>query len=250
MPGTHRGHGSHPHRLAPVVVVALGGIAGCAQGDRVARVETGRFAAVFGGADVGRLPAGWTPLVTNGNVARTDWRVIADAGSPSGHCLALVRNENGRRQCNLCVYEGAVRADVDVHAMCQGDYGVGVVWRCVDADNYYVCRVNPAEGNFNLYKVVAGERVRLASGRLRRFIDDQWYDVRVRASGDEITCTLDGNEMFSVRDASLPGPGRVGVWTRADALGRFDRLEVDRISGPPRETSRGSAPVGVASDPR
>ncbi len=206
------------------VILAL--TVGCARRD---------FAASFTADDVGRLPGGWTPLVTNGDAANTTWQVVEDASSPGGHCLALVRNENGRGQLNLCVRDGVTLADPDLSASCKGDFGVGIVWRLLDADNYYVCRVNPAEGNFNLYKVVAKKRTKLAKARLRRFIDDQWYQLRVQVSGDEITCYLDGHALITARDASLTAPGRVGVWTRADALGSFDRIEVKASSVSTRE---------------
>jgi hypothetical protein len=211
-----RGSGADLKLLSALIALpAL--VVGCAQRD---------FVVSFAADDVGRLPAGWTPLVTNGDVANTIWQVVADPSSPSGRCLALVRNENDRGQLNLCVCADVVRADLDLSAMCRGDFGVGLVWRCLDADNYYVCRVNPAEGNFNLYKVIAKKRTRLASARLHRFVDEKWYHVRVVASGDEITCYLDGHALITVRDQSLAEPGRIGVWTRADALGSFDRIEV------------------------
>ena len=41
------------------------------------------------------------------------------------------------------------------------DQGGGLVWRYRDANNYYVCRMNPLEDNYRLYKVVAGKRIQL-----------------------------------------------------------------------------------------
>ena len=212
-----------------LLLVAVAGAAlsvGCAQRD---------FAAAFTADEVGRLPAGWTPLVTNGDAANTTWQVADDSTSPSGRCLALLRNENDRGQLNLCVFDNVVLADLDLSAACRGDFGVGLVWRCLDADNYYVCRVNPAEGNFNLYKVIAKQRTRLASARLHRFVDDKWYQMRAVASGAEITCYLDGQALITVRDESLAPAGRIGVWTRADALGSFDQIEVKPYSAATQE---------------
>ena len=33
-----------------------------------------------------------------------------------------------------------------------------MVWRAKDKKNYYICRYNPLEDNFRVYKVVDGER--------------------------------------------------------------------------------------------
>ena len=172
--------------------------------------------------DIGRLPTGWRPLVTNGDPANTTWQVVEDATAPGGSvCLALLRNASGRSQCNLCVSPSSAPADVEVSAYCQGDDGVGVVWRCQDAGHYYVCRVNPMEGNFGLFKVVGGRRTRLADARLGRFEDNRWYEIRAAMRGAQITCSLDGKPLIESADRSIVEAGGVGVWTRADALGRF-----------------------------
>ena len=67
---------------------------------------------------------------------------------------------------NLCVLDDASLTDVDVSVAFKPikgeiDQGGGVMWRYQDADNYYVCRFNPIEGNFRVYKVVAGNVMKL-----------------------------------------------------------------------------------------
>jgi hypothetical protein len=37
---------------------------------------------------------------------------------------------------------------------------------------------------------------------------------------------LDGEKLFEVDDASFAGPGRVGVWTKADSVTYFDDLKL------------------------
>jgi len=207
-------------------------LAGCAHRSGAPGVTEEPARVALNAADAGRLPAGWTPLVANGSAANTDWQVTT-GGVDAGACaLSLVRNDNGRGQFNLCVCDRVKRADVKLSAWCRGDYGVGIVWRCRDADNYYVCRVNPAEGNFNLYKVVGGQRTRLASAPLRRFVDGQWYPLWAAMTGDEINCGIEGGFTIQARDAALPAAGRIGVWTRADALGSFSRIEVKENDEP------------------
>ena len=230
--------------LAAGVLGTLVLVAGCSQTSGRPSVHVPAFTR----ADVGTLPAGWTPMVTNGSAASTDWRVTADGADSDDAVLSLVRNENGRAQFNLCVYEGIELADVDLSAECRGDYGVGIVWRCLDADNYYVCRVNSAEGNFNLYKVVGGERSKLATVHLKRFVDGQWYRVHVSTAGEFISCGVDGHPLITTRDTALPHAGRIGVWTRADALGSFRRIEIREHPGvaePEAEDAGASQPAGA-----
>jgi hypothetical protein len=176
--------------------------------------------------DIGRFPAGWTPLVTNGDPAKTEWRVTQEKTAGDGVALALVRNENGREQFNLCVIDAFDCSDVDVEARCSGDSGVGLVWRCRDERCYYVFRVHPLEGNANLYKVVDGVRMRLGGAPLGLFEENAWYRLRVVARGDRFECYLDGKVVLDVRDASITAAGRVGVWTRGESLGRFAELRI------------------------
>jgi hypothetical protein len=44
--------------------------------------------------------------------------------------------------------------------------------------------------------------------------------------GDYIECFLDGKKHLDVHDSSIPEPGKVGLWTKADAQTRFDRFEL------------------------
>ena len=69
---------------------------------------------------------------------------------------------------NLCIADKTSFADVDLSVAFKAvagkkDQGGGLLWRCKDANNYYVVRHNPLEDNFRLYKVVDGKRIQLAT---------------------------------------------------------------------------------------
>ncbi|MCG3128635.1 MAG: hypothetical protein CHACPFDD_03524 [Phycisphaerae bacterium] len=169
-------------------------------------------------------------LATNGDVAGTTWQVERDEQAVGGLVLALTENYAARGQLNLCVAPGAIR-DVDFSVRCKGDYGVGIVWRCRDGNNYYVLRVNPMEGNVNLYVVANGTRSRLASAQLGRFEDEQWRRLRVRHVGQRIEAWLDDERLYQAVDATHGEAGSIGVWTRADALGRFGDFVLREVRG-------------------
>ena len=40
------------------------------------------------------------------------------------------------------------------------------------------------------------------------------------------TVGINGRELFQVKDATFPLAGRVGFWTKADAVTYFDDLEI------------------------
>jgi len=104
------------------------------------------------------------------------------------------------------------------------DQGGGPVWRYQDANNYYICRHNPLEDNFRIYKVIAGKRSQLASLDLKAETG-QWHTIRVVMRGDKIVGSINGKEL-GVRDGAISKAGKVGLWTKADAVTEFDRFSV------------------------
>ena len=113
------------------------------------------------------------------------------------------------------------------------DRAGGVVWRWRDGNNYYVARGNALEGNVVAYKVVGGRRSDLkpvgagagAYGAKVPVAPGVWHVLRVDFAGPEFTVTFDGRRLFTVRDETLPGPGAVGIWSKADSVTEFEGFE-------------------------
>jgi hypothetical protein len=78
-------------------------------------------AVTFTKADLGKVPAGWKVAQTGKGASV--WKVVEDKTAPSKSSFALAQT---------------------------------TVWLYVDADNYYIARMNPLEDNFRVYKVVGG----------------------------------------------------------------------------------------------
>ena len=108
------------------------------------------------------------------------------------------------------------------------------MWRYRDPDNYYLVRANALEGNVVLYKVEAGERSDLdpvgsglfAYGTKAPVRSGAWQVLKVEVRGDLFRVFLDGAHLFDVRDATFSGPGKVGLWTKADSVTAFDDLTI------------------------
>ena len=166
--------------------------------------KTYRFAA----SDAGQLPAGWKAAKT-GEGTGSVWKVVADPTAPSKSGYALAQTAEGPNPFfNLCVAEDSRFKDGTVSVRLKAvrgklDQGGGVVWRYKDADNYYVCRYNPLEDNFRVYKVVAGKRIQLGTKEGLKETPGQWHTVSARMAGDRIECSLDGTK-------HLEGKVRVG----------------------------------------
>ncbi len=184
----------------------------------------------FEAATVGQSPQGWIAAKT-GEGPGSVWQVAEDPKAPAGPKVLMQTSSEGPKPLfNLCVAEQSRFADLDLTVSLKAvrgkiDQGGGPLWRYQDPGNYYVCRVNPLEGNFRLYKLVDGKRVQLASADADTE-QGQWSTIRVVHKGNYIQCYLDGQKLLEATDDALAQPGRVGLWTKADAVTAFDALRV------------------------
>lgn len=184
----------------------------------------------FEDAEVGKLPAGWSAAKT-GEGPGSVWKVLLVAGAPNGpNVLAQTSAEGPKAMFNLCIANETSFTDVDLSVAIMPrvgdiDQGGGLVWRYRDANNYYVARVNPLEDNYRVYKVVAGKRTQLGSAEVEAPVG-KWHTLRIVHKGDHIQCSLNGKLHLDVKDDTFKDAGKIGLWTKADAVSSFDDLAV------------------------
>ena len=130
---------------------------------------------------------------------------------------------------NVVLVESTSYKDVDLSVKLravagENDRGGGIIWRAKDKKNYYVCRYNPLEANFRVYKVANGIRTMFKGAKADG--DEKWHFLRVTMAGSKITCFLDGQKLLEAEDETFPEAGMIGLWTKADAQSYFDDLTV------------------------
>ena len=101
------------------------------------------------------------------------------------------------------------------------------MWCYQDYNNYYIARANSPENNFRVYKVVNGNRLQMESARLKA-TSNEWHTIKIIARSDQIQCFYDGQPYLEVTDNTFQ-KGKLGLWTKADAMTYFDDLEVRPI---------------------
>jgi hypothetical protein len=158
------------------------------------------------------------------------WAVEEMAGAPSGKSVLVQRAT--KNEFTVIVAPPAY-ADVDVSMKFRPmsgrqDASGGIVFRFTDG-KYYVARANALEDNFRLYYYDRGRR-EIASARVKAPALGQWHTVRVVAVGDHIQAWLNGRLYLDHHDSRFK-TGRVGLWTKADAITAFDDLTVRGKSG-------------------
>jgi hypothetical protein len=196
----------------------------CVLGAVCAHAETESFDKAAGSA-----PPGWSAAVTG--KGRAKWVVERDDTAPS---KPNVLKQSAEGDYPIILHDSSAVKDgfVEVKGKTlagKEDQVIGILWRATDKNNYYVCRANALEGNVVLYKTVAGKRSSLdIVGRqggygVKTTVEPlKWHALRVDFAGDTFIVRWNGKELFQVKDATFAGPGKAGLWTKADSVTIFD----------------------------
>jgi hypothetical protein len=181
----------------------------------------------FKKGDTGKVPAGWKSEQTGKGEGCSIWKVTADETAPSKTGLVLAQTaESPEAVFNLCVAQDTSYKDLELSVAFKAvrgkeDQGGGLVWRYQDADNYYICRMNPLESNFRVYKVVGGSRKMFQNAEVK-VPAGEWHTIKIKQVGDQIECFLDEKKYLEAKDSTFTKAGKVGLWSKADAQTYFD----------------------------
>jgi hypothetical protein len=188
----------------------------------------------FEKAPLGAMPPGFSAALT-GDGPPPRWQVL-EADQPGGgrRVLAQTSAEPNSYRYPVCVSDSPWMTHVSatVRFRCisgQVDQAAGVVVRYRDKNNYYVARANALEDNVRFYRVKDGKRSQIADLKAQ-VTPLAWHTLSLRAHGNHFTITFD-DKSFEADDATFPGPGLVGVWTKADSVTWFDGLTVESYEG-------------------
>jgi len=73
--------------------------------------------------------------------------------------------------------------------------------------------------------VVKGDRQQMASASAK-VSSGAWHTLTLRAEGDRLSVSFDGKPLLTHSDRTFTGLGKVALWTKADSVTRFDRLDI------------------------
>jgi len=175
----------------------------------------------------GSLPPGFAPGLTGGG-GPVAWQIVADDSVASRKALAQTSADRTDTRFPICIYVRASARDIDVAVRFKPlagrvDQAGGIIVRVTDPNNYCVVRANSLEDNVHLYHVIRGRRSEFAGADVK-VRSAAWQTLRLRAEGPRFQVHFDGKLLFEASDSRLPGPGRIGLWTKADSVTHFDQL--------------------------
>lgn len=185
----------------------------------------------FAGAQVGSLPPQFeTALTGKGQIGL--WTIVEDPTAEGGRALEQRTPDETDYRFPLAIYTPLIGRDVEARIRFKPIYGKvdqagGLAVRLIDHDNYYVARANALENNVRFYRVVAGKRQEL-KGVDTRVTSGEWHTLSLKAQGSTFMIGFDDKELFTVADATFGGEGRVALWTKADSITRFGRIEIKK----------------------
>jgi hypothetical protein len=197
-------------------------LAACEPAATPGRAETVTFAA-------SKEPGDFEFAVT-GSGAPGEWSVVRDDATQA---LAQTAADPTDDRFPLAIYRPFSGRNVYVSIRFMPvsgkvDQAGGVIVRLTSAGDYYLARANALENNVRFYRVVDGKRQMIA-GVDAAVASGAWHTLGIAARDDRFIILFNGRELFGATDAKVPGPGKVGMWTKADSVTWFESIKIKSL---------------------
>jgi hypothetical protein len=184
----------------------------------------------FANEQAGSLPSDFEQGRTGGG-GPGRWIVVRDGSADGGQAIEQQSQDQTDYRFPLAIYRPLSGKDVDVQIRFKAvagkiDRAGGIAVRLTSPDNYYVVRANALEDNIRFYRVVAGKREQLATANVK-VPSNEWHTLGLRAQGERFTISFKGKELYTATDKTFAAAGRIALWTKADSVTRFDRLDIN-----------------------
>lgn len=185
----------------------------------------------FGSSRIGALPEDFDFAIT-GQGPPGRWTVVHDATAIGSLAIEQSSEHSTEYRFPLAISRSISLKNLAASLRFKLIKGTiqtaGVVFRFMNADNYYVVGANALEGRVDLYRVLAGEMERIGGADAEVALN-YWQVLGVTAQDDRFTISLDERPLFTVSDRTFLRDGRLGLWTEADTVARFDQLEITAL---------------------
>jgi hypothetical protein len=197
-------------------------LAACEPAATPSRADTVTFAASKGLGDF--------EFAVTGGGQPGEWSIVRDDAAQT---LAQTGTDSTDDRFPLAIYRPFSGRNVYVSIRFMPvagkiDQAGGVVVRFTSAGNYYVARANALENNVRFYRVVGGKRQMIA-GVDAHVSSGAWHTLGITARDDRFIILFNGRELFGATDPTFPGPGRVGMWTKADSVTWFESIKIKSL---------------------
>jgi hypothetical protein len=158
------------------------------------------------------------------------WLVVSEDSAYRGVAIAQISQDRTDYRFPLAIYQPATLKNGTVSVRFKPvsgeiDKAGGIAVRLATPNDYYLLRANALEDNVRFYRVVKGRRQQLAGTNIK-VASGMWHTLDLRADGSHFTVSFDGTQMFTADDTTFPEGGKIALWTKADSVTLFDRIEL------------------------
>lgn len=183
---------------------------------------------MFDSSSPGTLPGSYVVGTLFDGRPAGEWKIlITDRAKSASQVLAQLQPKGTDQTHKLLLLEGTESTNIDVEVSYlavagKADLGGGLLWRAKDDRNYYLLRASLVEQKIRLYRVVNGVQ-QIVKQIDRPLPATGWHKLRIVQRGCEMKALFDEAVLFRACDTTYIS-GRIGLWTKADAVTYFDDL--------------------------
>jgi hypothetical protein len=217
-----------PSITRPIVVTAVTAcVLACL--DAPGHAQTGATMIPIEKMAVGAPPADFE-FGRTGQGAAGQWVVVEDSTATASRAIEQSSTDRTDFRFPLAIYQPVTARNVEVTLRFKPlagkvDRAGGIAVRLTSPNDYYLVRANALEDNVRFYRVVKGAREQLEGANVK-VTPNEWHQLGLRVEGERFSITFDGKPLFTATDRTFTGAGKVALWTKADSVTRFDRIEI------------------------
>jgi hypothetical protein len=198
----------------------------------------------FGAISAGQSPTNFHAALAGGGQPG-EWKIVADE-MPSAFApltdrapvtsrqgvLAQTSQDMTDSRFPLFIYDGEKFQDFKLSTRFKIISGVaeqmaGIVFNFQNASNFFVVRASALGHNLRCYPVINGE-LNTPIGPTMDIATNVWHALTVEREGNQLICSLDGVtaiKLVDIGDTKIPG--KIGFWTKSDAVSYFGDTTID-----------------------
>ena len=196
----------------------------------------------FGNATEGSIPPNFSAALFGAGQPPV-WKIVSDE-TPSAFApltdkapavtrhgvLAQTSQDPADEHFPLCVYDREIFRDFKFTTRFKIVSGLaeqmaGIVFRYQNSSNFYVVRASALGRNVRFYKVVNGQRSDPLGPEIN-VTTGNWHKLTVQCEGNQITIFYDDHPVMPALGDNSFAEGKLGFWTKSDAISYFADSQV------------------------
>ncbi|MGA7236927.1 MAG: hypothetical protein WBY44_14670 [Bryobacteraceae bacterium] len=183
----------------------------------------------FDSATLGKMPPGWSAAMPSGGSA-PKWQVLRDGSAPT-QPYVFARTNDPANHSPVAIFDAVAVRDGDISVRLKPltghtDQAGGLVFRYRDAKNYYLARANALDNTVAVFKVENGELRPLCADVRHPIPANAWSILKVSVRGRKFQVYVNHRRVLETQDETFQNSGKVGLWTKGDAVTYFDDFRV------------------------